>query len=223
MKQYSTTSGPTKVLQDSIIEDYRAREEKREEEYSSQHSRSNSEEKNDNKINEIRSKIMDASLPFVSNYGWSRETISKGAESIGYPGVVHGMFPNGGIELVHYFYLRCNQQLIEQLKSKLDSNSNSNKNHNPAEFATRAVQLRLQMIEPYIAHWPQALGLMSLPPNVPTSLAQLLTLVDDICYYAGDRSVDVCFCFKCVISKKMICFYILVRMVYSSNRFSYNI
>jgi len=193
LKQYSTSSdGKTsqpQVLHDhqkSTIEDFRTREEQREEEYSNQNTRSNDEEKKDDKIQEIRSKIMDAALPFVSHYGWSRETISKGAESIGYPGVVHGMFPKGGIELVHYFYLRCNQQLIEQLKSEMEKK----KSHNPVEFVTRAVQLRLQMIEPYSAHWPQALGLMSLPPNVPTSLAHLLTLVDDICYYAGDRSVD---------------------------------
>jgi hypothetical protein len=47
------------------------------------------------------------------------------------------------------------------------------------------------MIIPYIGKWPQALAIMSLPPNVPPALANLLTLVDDICYYAGDRSVDV--------------------------------
>lgn len=47
------------------------------------------------------------------------------------------------------------------------------------------------MIVPYKPKWPQAIAIMSLPPNVPTTLANLLTLVDDICYYAGDRSVDV--------------------------------
>jgi len=47
------------------------------------------------------------------------------------------------------------------------------------------------MITPYISKWPQALAIMTLPANVPPALANLLTLVDDICYYAGDRSVDV--------------------------------
>lgn len=32
---------------------------------------------------------------------------------------------------------------------------------------------------------------MSLPQNVNSALATLLTMVDDICFYAGDRSVDV--------------------------------
>lgn len=64
----------------------------------------------------------------------------------------------------------------------------------PGEFVEKAVQERLRMIIPYKSKWPQALGIMSLPPNVPNALAALLTMVDDICYYAGDRSVDVsCF------------------------------
>lgn len=61
----------------------------------------------------------------------------------------------------------------------------------PALFIQGAVEKRLRMIIPYIGMWPQALVIMSLPPNVPPALANLLTLVDDICYYAGDRSVDV--------------------------------
>jgi rpsU-divergently transcribed protein len=61
----------------------------------------------------------------------------------------------------------------------------------PAAFIHGAVEKRLRMIIPYINKWPQAIGIMSLPPNVPSALANLLTLVDDICYYAGDRSVDV--------------------------------
>lgn len=172
------------------IEDFRAREERRDKDYSNQQtSDGNEADENDAKIQEIRSKIMEAALPFVLNYGWCRQTISKGAQSIGYPGIVHGMFPNGGIELVHYFYAKCNQQLMEQLKTELDSN----KNCNPIELVRNAVQVRLKMIEPYKSCWPQALGLMSLPQNAPKSLAHLLTLIDDICYIVGDRSVDVSF------------------------------
>lgn len=54
-----------------------------------------------------------------------------------------------------------------------------------------AIQERLKMLVPYVSKWPQAIAIMSLPPNVPNALAALLAMVDDICYYAGDRSVDV--------------------------------
>lgn len=61
----------------------------------------------------------------------------------------------------------------------------------PEQHIRDAVETRLRMIIPYKKTWPQALAIMTLPPNVPTALANVLTLVDDICYYAGDRSVDV--------------------------------
>ncbi|KAG8222459.1 hypothetical protein J437_LFUL002194 [Ladona fulva] len=61
----------------------------------------------------------------------------------------------------------------------------------PPKFVRDAVETRLRMLIPYLKQWPQALAIMSMPQNVPTSLANLLTLVDDICYYAGDKSVDI--------------------------------
>lgn len=150
------------------------------------------------KIQQVRSDILEASLKFVSSHGWSHEAISHGAESIDYPGVAHGMFPNGAIELIHYFYSKSNRKLIEQLQQELNDSGESSQGGekiaeklSPRDFAIRAIRLRLEMILPYKDTWPQALAIMTLPQNVPTSLAQLLTLVDDICYCAGDRSVDI--------------------------------
>ncbi|XP_078042069.1 ubiquinone biosynthesis protein COQ9, mitochondrial-like isoform X2 [Augochlora pura] len=141
----------------------------------------------------IKSKILSASLKFVHDLGWSQQAISAGAESIGYPGVIHGLFPNHGADLVQYFYLTCNNELNKVLKEQaLANEANSTKEKRSLESQVQdAVQTRLKMVIPYKKTWPQALALMTLPPNVPMSLANLLTLVDDICYYAGDRSVDI--------------------------------
>ncbi|XP_054286741.1 ubiquinone biosynthesis protein COQ9, mitochondrial isoform X3 [Macrosteles quadrilineatus] len=136
----------------------------------------------------IRQKILQASLPFVHELGWSKNAISAGAGSLGYPGVIHGMFPRGGADLVSYFYSSCNQQLASQLKEAAEKTEPERKD--PQVVVSDAVETRLRMITPYLTTWPQALALMTLPPNVPTALANLLTMVDDICYYAGDRSVD---------------------------------
>ncbi|XP_032669585.1 ubiquinone biosynthesis protein COQ9, mitochondrial-like isoform X3 [Odontomachus brunneus] len=140
----------------------------------------------------IKTKILDASLIFVSELGWSKQAITAGAESIGYPGVTHGLFPGGGAALVHHFYSSCNRKLNEMLKKQVlaiqDDPSKPRKK--PVQQARDAVETRLRMLTPYKKTWPQALAIMSLPPNAPIALANLLTLVDDICYYAGDRSVD---------------------------------
>ena len=103
------------------------------------------------------------------------------------------MFPNGGADLVQYFYSSCNKKLSKILKENaLAIEADPSKPKKTAEsYVREALENRLRMVIPYKKTWPQAMALMALPPNVPTSLANLLTLVDDICYYAGDRSVDV--------------------------------
>ncbi|BES96176.1 ubiquinone biosynthesis protein COQ9 [Nesidiocoris tenuis] len=137
----------------------------------------------------IKKQILETSLTYVSLHGWSKETISAGAESLGYPGVIHGMFPRGGVELVEYFYKTSNHTLAQRMAA--ETQDSEREKRSTKVFITKAIEERLRMIGPYIDHWPEALGLMSLPPNIPTSLANLLTLVDDICYYAGDKDVDL--------------------------------
>ncbi|XP_076763751.1 ubiquinone biosynthesis protein COQ9, mitochondrial [Xylocopa sonorina] len=156
---------------------------------SQEYSKENEEEYERN----IKSKILAASLKYVHDLGWSQQAISAGAESIGYPGVIHGLFPNRGADLVQYFYLTCNEELNKILKEQDSAvQEESVKEKKTLESQVRdAVETRLRMVIPYKKTWPQALALMTLPPNVPMSLANLLTLVDDICYYAGDRSVDI--------------------------------
>ncbi|KAK5640082.1 hypothetical protein RI129_010893 [Pyrocoelia pectoralis] len=137
---------------------------------------------------EIKLKILDASLPFVVELGWSVNALSAGAESIGYPGIVHGIFPRSGADLVYHFQKSSNQKLVEYLKQQ--QQLHKVKPLHSQTIVEEAVRERLKMVIPYLSRWPQALAVMSLPQNVSNSLATLLTMVDDVCYYAGDQSVD---------------------------------
>ncbi|KAH8285215.1 hypothetical protein KR054_006238 [Drosophila jambulina] len=140
------------------------------------------------KVDAIRVKILDAALQHVPQHGWTRQAIVQGAEDSGYPSVIHGMFPEGGFALVSHFNGKCNAQLVASLEEKTDGGKLEVEN--PLDFLVQAVRQRLEMVVPYKAQWPQAMGLLAQPQNAPTALAQVLTLVDDICYYSGDRSVD---------------------------------
>jgi ubiquinone biosynthesis protein COQ9 len=62
-------------------------------------------------VDKIKQEILQASIQFVVAHGFTKEAIAKGAESINYPGTAHGIFPNGGIELIQYFYTSCNKVL----------------------------------------------------------------------------------------------------------------
>lgn len=194
MQQPPVGSPPKKEPEDSF-DAFRVREEKKEEDFANTSSNTestqgstDSHESNDESV-QIKTKILEAALSFVPQHGWSKASLAHGAEQIGYPGVAHGMFSRGGVEIVEYLNAKLNNELIESMKKM-----NSEKTYEtPTKFVAKAVEIRLRMMEPYKDSWPQALALMSLPPNVPVSLSNLLTMVDDICYYAGDRSVDVSF------------------------------
>lgn len=56
-----------------------------------------------------------------------------------------------------------------------------------------AIEKRLRMNTEHVitGRWTEALGLMALPTNAPTSLKLLSELVDDMWYHAGDTAVDV--------------------------------
>lgn len=182
------------LASDQKLDDFRAREEQKEAEFNKQPVTTEQKEgqechEEDEDVIEIKNKILEASLAFVESKGWSRDAIVKGSEQAGFPGTVSGMFPRGGIELVDYFYLKCNQELVTKMREKAGVDSKTA--GDPTFFATWALKERLTMIQPLIKTWPQAIGVMTLPQNVPTSLANMLTLVDDICFYAGDRSINV--------------------------------
>jgi len=99
--------------------------------------------------NDIKIRILDAALSHVDENGWSKETLAiglsnatfisilyrdfllflyfsqyisffcSGSEAVGYPGVTHGLFPKGGVELVHHFYRQCNLKLSLELENEI--------------------------------------------------------------------------------------------------------
>ena len=129
-----------------------------------------------------RKLILDSSLKFVPRYGWSVKALEAGAKSVELPGVVHGLFPSGGIELVEHFEFDCNAKLIEYLEEVTTRKEdpyvcvekiyfvllNFNVYDLPeilslsfslslkgGRLVQAAVEERLQMLIPYIDTWPQ--------------------------------------------------------------------
>lgn len=65
----------------------------------------------------VKNRILEKALQFVPKSGWSVDSLSAGAEAAGYPSISHGLFPNGGGDLVHYFNVKCNQELVKHMQS----------------------------------------------------------------------------------------------------------
>ncbi|KAK6320318.1 hypothetical protein J4Q44_G00094250 [Coregonus suidteri] len=141
---------------------------------------------------QLQARILNAALDFVPLHGWTVEAISAGAETLGLSAASSGMFQNGAGDLVLHFIAQSNTQLTEQLAEHHNQvQLGQAEPKKTAEFLRDAVEIRLRMLTPYIDNWPQAMSIMFLPHNIADSLKHLSTLVDDIWYYAGDRSTDL--------------------------------
>ncbi|KAM6937043.1 ubiquinone biosynthesis protein COQ9, mitochondrial isoform 1-T1 [Xenentodon cancila] len=141
---------------------------------------------------QLQARILSAALEFVPQHGWSMDAIAASAESLGLSSASTGMFYNGAGDLVLHFITKCNSELTEILAEQHNQvQLGQAEPKKTAEFLRDAVETRLRMYIPYIDTWPQAMSILLLPHNIPDSLKHLSTLVDDIWYYAGDRSTDV--------------------------------
>ncbi|KAJ8417482.1 hypothetical protein AAFF_G00287090 [Aldrovandia affinis] len=141
---------------------------------------------------QLQARILTVALDFVPQHGWSVEAISAGAQTLGLSSAAAGMFTNGARDLILHFIAQSNAQLTETLaKQHNQVQLGQAEPKETAEFLRYAVEARLRMVIPYIDTWPQAMSILLLPHNIPDSLKYLSTLIDDICYYAGDRSTDL--------------------------------
>jgi ubiquinone biosynthesis protein COQ9 len=140
----------------------------------------------------VKERILEAALECVPQHGWSRSAITAGVEKLGLsPGAV-GLFSSGGFDLADYFYKRCNKELAGHLQGQVTITDGKVQRSQPLPvFMESALRVRLSMIIPHLDTWHQAMALMSLPYNAPTSIRNLQTLVDDMWYYSGDTSTDL--------------------------------
>ncbi|CAO3592253.1 unnamed protein product [Absidia cylindrospora] len=147
---------------------------------------------NSPKQQDVRKSLLQASLGHVAQHGWTMESMAHGAADMGLPSVVHGVFPGGPAGLVDAYLQECQQEFTRLM----NTNGNGPEQYwHPQASMTDKVRaltvLRLNMLKPYARRWPEALAILATPSNVPMGFRHLSELVDDIWYYAGDRSPDM--------------------------------
>ncbi|CAN8186990.1 unnamed protein product [Coccothraustes coccothraustes] len=140
---------------------------------------------------QLQHRILTAALEFVPEHGWTAEAIAEGAKTLGLSVAAAGLFHSDGSELILHFVSECNTELSELLKKEQKLVQLGEAEKKPIdEFLRDAVEARLRMLIPYIEKWPQALSVLLLPRNIPSSLNLLTSMIDDIWHYAGDQSTD---------------------------------
>ncbi|KAI8907465.1 COQ9-domain-containing protein [Powellomyces hirtus] len=134
---------------------------------------------------DVKTQLAEAALKHVLTKGWTVQALGAGANDLGYPSVLHGLFPGGGVDLIDYFLKKSKLKMRREMEHlDLDSMRIT------AKIRTACI-MRLKLTAPYISTWPDALGIMAQPQNAPMSLRNLGELVDEMWYLAGDRSADL--------------------------------
>ncbi|MGH0150263.1 UNVERIFIED_CONTAM: hypothetical protein FKN15_055501, partial [Acipenser sinensis] len=125
---------------------------------------------------QLQIRILAAALEFVPKHGWSVEAIAEGAQALGLSPAAAGMFSNGTGDLILHFIAQCNSNLSEKLAAQ----------YKLVQLGQTELYLNLKD-----SIYCTAMSILLLPHNIPESLKHLSILVDDIWYYAGDRSSDL--------------------------------
>lgn len=124
------------------------------------------------------------------------DSMQRGAEQLGYPSVVHGIFSGGPIGLIDAYLEDCQRQFNNLMKKEVGGPEQYwHPNATMTDKIRALTVLRLNMLKPYAHRWPEAVAILAYPSNAPTALHHLSTIVDDIWYFAGDRSSDVSYFF----------------------------
>ncbi|OXB76067.1 UNVERIFIED_CONTAM: hypothetical protein H355_000166 [Colinus virginianus] len=140
---------------------------------------------------QLQHRILTAALEFVPEHGWTAEAIAEGAKTLGLSAAAAGMFHSDGSELILHFVSQCNTKLSDLLEQEQKQVQLGEAEKKPTDqFLRDAVEARLRMVIPYIEKWPQAVSILLLPHNIPSSLNLLTSMIDDIWHYAGDQSTD---------------------------------
>ncbi|KAI9830239.1 MAG: hypothetical protein M1819_005766 [Sarea resinae] len=151
--------------------------------------------------------ILSSSLPHVPTHGFTPTSLLHGARDAGYLDATLNLFPRGAFDLVYFYLVTQRLGLRDRVIGALEKEELDG----AWERLEKRERVRRLIFGRLMGNWEdlgegagvrwqelltltlgsiQALALMALPPNVPTSVAELAKLADEICYLAGDESVD---------------------------------
>jgi len=152
------------------------------------HDRTNADEEE-----KIKHKILELSLKHVNEHGWSKQTISTGAQDGGLLATASGIFPEGGDAIVFFHVRKSNQILDKWMEVELAKYKEKGIKPPVRPFIKSAIKERLAMNETFIrsGRWEEALAILARPQNICMSGSLLQELCDDIWHRAGDTSADM--------------------------------
>jgi ubiquinone biosynthesis protein COQ9 len=135
-----------------------------------------------------RDALIEAMLPDVPFDGWSRAGLRAAARRIAMPAAeALALFSGGPAEFVACFSRWADRRMLDRLENLPADQLRA------AERIARAVNTRLEIVEPWREAVRRALAILALPQHAPLGVRLLYETVDGIWYAAGDKATDFSF------------------------------
>lgn len=135
---------------------------------------------------EAESAILSSAIKHIPIHGFTQQALTLGAKDVGYLDISTNLFPKGAYDLVLYHLVT--QRLA--LKNRIQFPESQSIGVGRKVKSLILERLRANIDTGVLPRYQEALGLMSLAENIPSSLRELGLLSDEIWYLAGDTSVD---------------------------------
>ncbi|KAF8424100.1 COQ9-domain-containing protein [Tirmania nivea] len=132
------------------------------------------------------STILSSALTHVPEHGFTDMALTLGARDARYLDITTNLFPRGPFEIIYYHLVMSRLDLHQRVQFP----SAEARELGVGQKIRTLVVERLRANEKVLGRWQEALGLMSLAGNIPTSITELAKLSDEIWYLVGDTSVD---------------------------------
>ncbi|KAG9190026.1 hypothetical protein G6011_08114 [Alternaria panax] len=134
------------------------------------------------------SAILSSAYAHVPNHGFTIDALKLGARDAGYLDVSTNLLPRGVFDLIDYHLVT--QRLALQNKVQFPEEGEHGKKMGVGAKVRTLTLARLRANEAIIHRWQEALAIMAQPTYVPSSIAELARLADEIWFLAGDKAVD---------------------------------
>lgn len=132
---------------------------------------------------DIKKKILKHALIHVPFDGWSQGLLEKASEEAGVdPSYGWRIFPKGPLEAISYWSHLLDQEMLASLPSS--------ENNRIREKVALAVKTRLSLLIPYRETARKTALYLASPLHLGQASRLLYETVNEIWYYAGDRSTD---------------------------------
>lgn len=132
---------------------------------------------------EVKKRILNQALKHVPFDGWSQELLEKASREANLdPSYGWRVFPKGPLEAVSYWSHLLDQEMLASLPSP--------DNYRVREKVSEAVKARLCLLTSHREAARKTAKYLALPPHLGQASRLLYQTVNEIWYYAGDRSTD---------------------------------